>query len=230
MKATLEQFTALCQALGAEGDGASTFGRLEVAYGKPPRRYHTLEHIGWGLRRLDEMAEVERRRGAKFDDEAWNLIRWAFWFHDAILCGSPDDEQLSADVAALELEALHAHTNERTDTVRRLIMATAHDRVPLAYDAAIMCDADLSILGASAEDFDRYEALVREEWAHVPEHLFAGARHQILGRIAAHPWIYMTEFGRQRWEVRARENLARSMASLEERAKIPEGGGAKGGG
>jgi predicted metal-dependent HD superfamily phosphohydrolase len=227
MKATIKQFRALCHAIEGSIDIPHVFDHLERAYSEPRRRYHTLVHIGWGLRRLDEMAEVERHRGAKFDEPFWNTIRWAFWWHDYSLNGSPDDEKKSAEAG---VRWLPPGSKVEPADVRRLIMATAHDRVPLAYDAAIMCDADLSILGASVEDFDRYEALVREEWAHVPEHLFAGARYQILGRIAAHPWIYMTEFGRQRWEVRARENLARSMASLLERAKIPEGGGTKGGG
>jgi predicted metal-dependent HD superfamily phosphohydrolase len=187
MKATLDQFSALYQAIGGRHEGNAEFQALERAYSEPRRKYHTLTHIGWGLRRLDEMAEVERHRGAKFDEPFWNTIRWAFWWHDYSLNGSPDDEKESA---AAGVGWLPAGTSIELADVRRLIMATAHDRVPLAYDAAIMCDADLSILGASVEDFDRYEALVREEWAHVPEHLFAGARYQILGRIAAHPWIY----------------------------------------
>jgi predicted metal-dependent HD superfamily phosphohydrolase len=215
MKATREQFEKLWTDLGCRGDALPVFADIEAAYSAGRRRYHTLEHIGWGLKRIDEMAADDATRGSKFFAEDWNLIRWAFWFHDYVLDGSPRGEHESALQA---LRVLHAGTGNVSfgARARRLIMATAHDRVPLEHDAACLCDADLSILGASEEAFDHYEQLVREEWAHVPEELFRPARCTIMKRFADRPWIFMTLYGRERWERPAMANLKRSLAKLAE--------------
>lgn len=233
MKATLEQFAKLWTDIGGKGDPTPQFNALADAYSSGTRRYHTLEHVGWVLHRLSEMETVERHRGAKFDEPTWNAIKWAAWFHDYALAGRPEDEQESAWAG---IDALHAAYGQGgapmalTSAVDRLIMATAHDRVPLQYDAAILCDADLSILGAPSDAFDHYEQLVREEWAHVPDELFAGGRLAILRRIDRRPRIYWTRYGREHWEDRARDNLERSMVALALRATPDTKRDATGGG
>lgn len=206
-----ESYNALFERLG--GDRAYGFVRqhdLFACYQSPRRKYHTLEHIYWVLRRIDEMADDAKGRGAKFDEHEWDVLRWAAWYHDAVLEGSPDDEELSANKARWSFPGNAPGREEAA----RLILATAHDRVPLDHWAARLCDADLSILGADPEHFDRYEAQVREEWAHVPTELFNVARATILKRFADRHRIYMTDYGRTRWERKARQNLARSMAKL----------------
>ena len=197
------------------------FESMKTVYSKPPRAYHTLDHISWVLKRVDEMAFEDSTRGSKFSQDEWDAIRLAAWFHDYVLVGSPDDEAESAKL----LLAVAMTMNLKTDiamNAARLIMATNHERVPLKYDEAILCDCDLAILGADEESFDHYEALVRKEWEHVPEHLFRTARTVILKRFVDRPWIYMTEYGRTRWERRARANLQRSLERLrDETQSIP---------
>lgn len=215
MKATREQYAALWSSLGltlaSEHEGE--FARLERSYSSERRKYHTLEHIGWGLHRIDEMADEDKSRGSVFVAREWDAIRWAFWYHDAVLEGDPDDEAASADMAGNC--ALHAGLGMAfAEDVMRLVRATGHDRIPLRHDEAIICDADLSILGAPEDEFWHYEELVREEWAHVPENLFRAARATILKRFVDRPWIYMTDYGRTRWERKARANLMESMKKL----------------
>lgn len=187
------------------------FERLAHAYYLPSRKYHTLEHIYWVLKRIDEMADDSRGRGAKFEPLEWDTLRWAAWYHDYVMFGRPDDEKKSASRALFDWPKLS--TAYVLDAMR-MIEATAHDRIPLDHQAARLCDADLSILGAGTEHFDRYEQQVREEWAHVPDELFKTARAVILKRFVGRPWIFMTDYGRTRWERTARQNLARSMAKL----------------
>lgn len=207
-----EQYEALYGRLGGALDTtmALRWKSVALAYSGPRRKYHTLEHVYWVLRRINEMADDAHGRGARFHPIDWDCLRWAAWYHDYTLNGSPEDEQQSADECrwasnGLMHEAYDAH---------QLILATAHDRIPLDHQAARLCDADLSILGADPEHFDRYEEQVREEWAHVPDELFKTARAVILKRFVERPWIYMTDYGRTRWERRARQNLERSMAKL----------------
>jgi predicted metal-dependent HD superfamily phosphohydrolase len=213
MKATESDFVGMWKRLGCTADPLPAFKSIENAYSTPNRQYHTLEHIGWGLKRLDDIAEVDVGRGARFDARWWDTVRWAFWFHDFELEGNSQDEARSATMA-VNTATYAGLPHKFTDSVARLILSTSHERIPLVHDEATLCDADLSILGAPTENFDHYEHLVRQEWAHVPTHLFATARIVILRRFLARPWIYSTQFGRERWERRARVNLTSSIEHL----------------
>lgn len=223
MQANREAFLALWDRLGGtlHEQGLRVWGYIESAYSpRPGRCYHTLRHIGQVLTALDGMAEVEAHRGAKFDAHKWDLMRWAVWFHDYVSTGSPQDEQASSAHAMKWLPQQCAVSDWAF--VDRCILATTHKHVPLDNYVAAVCDCDLSILGSTDEAFDEYERQVREEWAHVPEHLFAAARAVILQGIARRPHIYMTLHGRERWAVRARANLDRSIAKLLAVQPVPQ--------
>jgi predicted metal-dependent HD superfamily phosphohydrolase len=97
--------------------------------------------------------------------------------------------------------------------VRDLILATRHAAPPEEHDARYIVDADLSILGAPVEEFDRYEGQVRREYGFVPEAEWRERRPSVLGRFLARARIFQTpEFAR--FEAPARANLARSIARL----------------
>lgn len=213
--ASWEQFRELWRSLGIAfvGDADETFSKLEKAYSDPRRKYHTLEHIGRGLSIIADMEAVERSRGSEFDAATWGAIRWAWWYHDFVNDGDPNDELQSAHEAGLDAAEVGL-PRTFTQIVEQLILATRHDRIPLRYDCAIICDVDLSIFAAPREEFERYEANVREEWAHVPEKLYREARATILNRFRVRPWIYMTDYGRERWNLTARTNLTESIAKL----------------
>ena len=72
----------------------------------------------------------------------------------------------------------------------------------------------LSILGAPEATFDRYEAGVRAEYAHVPEQAFRAGRAAILERFLARDLLFLSPWGRARFEDEARGNLRRSIAAL----------------
>ena len=97
-------------------------------------------------------------------------------------------------------------------------MFTTHRVPPPDHDARVVVDLDLTILGKSAKEFDRYEAEIRAEYGLVPEPLFRARRAKILRAFLdrnLRPSIYLTEVFRSRYEAAARENLARSLAKLE---------------
>ena len=71
-------------------------------------------------------------------------------------------------------------------------------------DGAVLCDADLAILAADVDRYQRYVAAVRAEYAHVPEGLFRQGRATVLRALEAMPRLYRTEAGRERWEAAAR--------------------------
>jgi predicted metal-dependent HD superfamily phosphohydrolase len=59
-----------------------------------------------------------------------------------------------------------------------------------------------------------YEIQVREEYSWVPESLYRAARRKVLEQFVSREWIYSTELFRNKYETRARENIARSLARL----------------
>jgi predicted metal-dependent HD superfamily phosphohydrolase len=79
-------------------------------------------------------------------------------------------------------------------------------------------DMDLSILGATAADFDAYEAGVRHEYREIPEALFRAGRAAILEGFLARERLYFSDWGRARFEAAARDNLKRSIARLRQDA------------
>jgi predicted metal-dependent HD superfamily phosphohydrolase len=112
------------------------------------------------------------------------------------------------------------------DEVARLVRLTAHhdptapgagpatgarDRAAiLAADpaAALLCDADLAILGAAPSDYARYRADVRAEWGHLDDAAFTAGRAAVVARLQARPWLFVTPFAAETWEAAARHNLA----------------------
>jgi predicted metal-dependent HD superfamily phosphohydrolase len=180
---------------------ASLLARLMHAYSEPHRRYHTLQHLEDCLQKLDEARSLAGRPAE---------VELALWFHDAIYDVRRDDNE--ARSAQWAREAIGGEAGER---VHDLVLATRHSASPSAADAALVVDIDLSILGAPAHAFDDYERQIREEYAWVPAGLFRRRRRAILDGILARPFIFSTLHFRERLEVAARENLARSIAALQ---------------
>ena len=178
---------------------------LERAYFSPARHYHNLEHI----RHCLDLFEQTRNR---FEDP--EAVELAIWFHDSVYDPTQsDNEERSADWAADALRgcgASHAHI----DRVRNLILATKHNAEPADNDARLLVDTDLAILGSDAEQFDAYERAIRKEYAHVTDDAFARGRSQILEKFLARPQIYLTDCFRDKFEAKARRNIARSIAQL----------------
>jgi predicted metal-dependent HD superfamily phosphohydrolase len=182
----------------------SCFEALCRAYAEPQRRYHTLQHL---RECLAQAAEVERL--AEHPGEV--LI--ALWFHDAVYDPQArGNEARSADWARDTVVA--AGSVAIAERVHQLVMATAHQAVPVTRDAQVLVDVDLSILGADTERFDEYEHQVRDEYRHVPEVVFRSKRRGVLQGFLERPRIFNTEAYVQRLEARARENLRRSIGRL----------------
>jgi predicted metal-dependent HD superfamily phosphohydrolase len=108
--------------------------------------------------------------------------------------------------------SINASSRER---VRALIMKTCHDALPETQDEQVLVDIDLAILGADAARFDEYETQVRAEYGWVPDFLFRRTRRKILQAFLARSAIYSTTHFRNQLEKKARENLARSIVSIQ---------------
>lgn len=201
------EFNRLWADSNAQGNGNAVFFDLVQRYDGPRRHYHTLTHVMWVLKRIDEITAA-----LGVTDDILEL-RWAAWFHDSVMTGLPLDERDSAFLAADVLDRAKLPRGF-VDKVHRLINATGHDRGKLYEDESILSDADVAILGAPRDAFDEYEHLVRKEWEHVSDADFAKGRAAILRKFV-NGTVYFTSYACERWEAAARENLRYSIAKLE---------------
>lgn len=177
---------------------------LRARHAEPRRHYHTLDHV------LDCLEKAAATRDIQSDPAAADL---ALWFHDAVYDPRrSDNEERSAALAEAALAGPLGE--ERAAGVAKLILATRHRGAPPPGDAAVVVDADLSILGADPERFDAFQEAIRREYSWVPGFLYRRRRARILRSFLERDPIFATEPFRERYEARARENLERAMKTL----------------
>ena len=176
-----------------------------MAYRQPYRTYHTLDHIRDCLAQFDLVRHL-----ARCPDE----VELALWCHDVIY--DPHAADNEAQSAAWTARILRQATvaDDVVARVTALILATQHHTLPDDPDAALVVDIDLSILGQSVVEFDRYEAAIRQEYHWVPETAYREARLRVLESFLTRPSIYQTATFRERYEALAQVNLARSIRHL----------------
>ena len=197
-------WAAACAAAGVTR-AELAFQLLGYAYAAPDRHYHNVKHIA------DCLRELEPVRQACADALA---VEVALLFHDyEYNPARHDNEERSAEEAATALRAL-GWPQKRIETVRQLVLATKHAAALPTPDAAVVADVDLSILGKPPDVFDAYERAIRREYAHVPDPAFRAGRAAVLRGFLSRPRIYGTDTFASRYEMRARENLARSLSAL----------------
>jgi predicted metal-dependent HD superfamily phosphohydrolase len=205
MKTSLERWQSVWRELGAASADEELYHQLVACYSEPHRKYHTIQHLNECLTHLESVRTLT--------DHA-DEVELALWFHDAIYDTSKkDNEKRSADWARYSVLAAGV-SSEKADRIYELILATMHNAVPVGRDAEALVDIDLGILAAGVDRFDDYEVQVREEYSWVPESLYRAARSKVLEQFINREWIYSTELFRNKYETRARENIARSLARL----------------
>ena len=183
----------------------ATWQQLASHYSEPHRHYHTLDHVAACLNWLDQYHHLA---------EDPLCIELALWAHDAIYDPrASDNEARSADWFAQHF-ADSDLTDQQRARVHELILATIHPHPPTDPDMALLQDIDLSILGAYAELYDRYEGWIRQEYAFVPEAAFRKGRGAVLQSFLDQDVIYHTAELRGRLELPARENLSLALENL----------------
>jgi predicted metal-dependent HD superfamily phosphohydrolase len=85
-------------------------------------------------------------------------------------------------------------------------------REPGDDDGALLCDADLSVLGGEPEPYARYVAAVREDYAHIGDADFAAGRAAVVRQLLSLDPLFHTERARKLWLDAARRNLQGELA------------------
>lgn len=204
-----DRWNALCARVGAfksAEEADLTFDMLRTLYAHPPRAYHNLDHIVQLLDAFDQ---------AKMLAENPDAVEFAVWMHDCVYFAErPDNEDRSADAAAM-IAGLLGCKPDFTSRVRDCIIVTRHSNPPGRGDTALVADLDLSILGASREEYDQYRRQIRHEFAFAGDELFTHGRRAFVHRMLDKPRIFATPYFFKAMEQKARENLARELDDLD---------------
>jgi predicted metal-dependent HD superfamily phosphohydrolase len=184
----------------------AAFALLREKYAEKHRAYHNLSHI----RALLEHAESFRH-----ELESYDTVAFAIWFHDAIYnTKRNDNEEKSAELAA-ETSGKLLLPRELITAVEQMILATKkHELLNDSADLKLFLDFDLSILGTSAEVYQRYSQAIRKEYSWVPYFLYRKGRKKVLESFLKREQLYFTEAMKARYETQAQQNLERELGQL----------------
>ena len=191
------------QALGTELglQHAGTMQQVVHHYASAGRAYHNLQHLQECLQWFAQLRHLARHPAE---------VELALWFHDVIYNPqAADNERQSADMAVQFLKA-QGVADPVIQRIDDLIMATRTHEASTP-DQQLLVDIDLAILAAPAPRFEEYQQQIRQEYAFVPDSLFAEKRAEVLAGFLARTRIYQTDYFYQQLESRARANLQHAL-------------------
>lgn len=183
-------------------------------YSEPHRHYHGPSHLAYVLARIDDFAT------GKHDLFS---VRLAAWFHDAVYAipaRELSNEEASARLAIRTL-ARSGFEQEEIGEVARLVRLTeTHHPVGSDPNGELLCDADLAILAAPADEYRDYVEAVRREYPGITDEEFAAGRLQVLLGLGGHD-LFRTNAGRK-LNAAADANLTAESLELIERLGISD--------
>lgn len=203
----IELWAAWSMAVGTSSEARAAFDELLGGHREPQRRYHTVHHVAWVVRHVNELAAREPVGDL-------DAVIVAAFFHDAVYDPTAtDNEEQSAALAERVLGEL-SWAEARRHAVGRLVRATERHEPGDDPDERVLVDADLAVLGADPGAYRDYVTGVRSEYAHVDDDGWRRGRTAVLRGLLDRRPLYATATGRDRWEARARVNLTAELATL----------------
>lgn len=178
------------------------FQQLISRYSRKDRFYHTTKHLVEILKLLHQYPVNQP------------AAYWAAFYHDYIyLAGNKDNELKSAELAVSQLKEMGVETEIITQ-VQKLIDATAqHQTLKVEWMDAFL-DADMAILGSDEKTYQAYVANVRKEYQQIPQFLFSMGRKKFLQHCLDTKRLFLTDWFFDRFETRARKNLAWELENI----------------
>ena len=201
----LSRWNATWQQLGVNAP-EHAYDHLIAAYAEPHRRYHTTQHLAEVFAFYDSVAPAVGKSP---------LVELAVWFHDVVYNTRATNNEAASAAYATQVLVAAGLPSAACREVSNLIFATRHDSLATSPGEQLLLDVDLSILGAEPARFAEYEIQIRREYEWVPEQQFRTTRSAILQQFLARKFIFQVPEIRGRLELRARENLASSIAELQ---------------
>jgi predicted metal-dependent HD superfamily phosphohydrolase len=173
-------------------------------WSEPHRHYHGCTHLLSVLESLDLLTDPA---------DPPRTVLLAAWFHDAVYRGvAGQDEEESARLAEERLLAAGLPEEEAYEVGRLVRLTSDHRPEPGDDDGALLCDADLSVLGGEPGEYARYVAAVRQDYAHIGDADFAAGRAAVVRRLLELDPLFHSGRAKELWLDAAHRNLKGELA------------------
>ena len=195
------------------GDGPGYDGWFESVlsrYREPHRHYHDVRHVRWVVRHVETIAA-----GQTIVD--LDAIVAAAFFHDAVYDPTGSHNEFASGRLATRALTEMGWAATRIATVDAMILATAHHRLTdAAVDDTVLFAADLAVLAAEPAGYSDYVRNIRREYGHVSDADWVTGRSAVLRSFLERDAIFAPFLELDRWERRARGNIAAELVILAE--------------
>ena len=199
---------AWAAAVGTSSDAEAAFDDVVGRHRQAHRRYHTVRHVTWVVRHVQELAAEE-----PVDD--LDAIVVAAFFHDAVYDATATDNEAQSAALARRVLIELGWPPARAETVAHLVQATA-DHAPSGLGRRQRARGRRP--GRAGQRPSGLPGLRHRRAQRVRPRRRCGVAHRsgrgrCAGMLDRAP-LYATAAGRRRWEARARANVVAELATL----------------
>jgi predicted metal-dependent HD superfamily phosphohydrolase len=178
---------------------------IKTAYSQPERHYHNLSHI---RHMLGESSAIATQLAVP------DVYYFSLFYHDIIYnVKKQDNEEQSAKLAVQR--AIETGLGVKgIELCRQQILATKTHSFTENSDTNYLTDIDLSVLGATPEDYEHYTVAIRKEYRIYPGFLYKKGRRKVLKHFLEMRTIFKTQFFQEKYEGQAKANLRWELEKL----------------
>lgn len=196
-----EKFQILCKPFSQnEQVIAQLWRELKVAYSKPTRYYHTLQHLEHIYKELEPF-------------ELSPLLEFAIFYHDIVYDAKQNDnEEQSALLAQKRLTQLTLPQEFNKQLFELIVETKTHKSS--SKENRLFLDADLAILGSNEKSYNKYIQNVRKEYDIYDDVTYFTGRRNVLEVFLEKERIYESEHFYELYEKQARKNLKQELKKL----------------
>lgn len=200
------QFEQLCSPFTEDQQFISDLWReIETRYSEKGRHYHNLLHLE---NMFSELEAVES------DISDFTAISFSVFYHDIIYdAASKSNEEKSAVKAEKRLTDLQFSKDKISRISQQILATKSHQRCD-DEDTNYLLDADLSVLGKDLKTYLQYTQNIRKEYSIYPDFLYKPGRKKVLKHFLELESIFKTEYFKEKYEIRAKENIAAELQLL----------------
>jgi len=179
------------------------WNEIEKNYSSKSRHYHNLEHLENMLVELDKVKQQVNNLDS---------LLFAIYYHDIIYTPTKSDNEHQS--ALLFKNRISKTSFPNLSKCIAQIEATKEHKLSTDKDTNILLDLDLSILGKSREEYQKYCKNIRKEYHIYPDVMYRKGRKKVLINILKLDSIYKTDFFKQEYKNQAKKNLRYELNQL----------------
>lgn len=174
-------------------------------HSEPKRHYHTITHLEAIIENLKQIQD-------KIND--WDDLLFAVFYHDIIYKASSNTNEADSAKVAVQKLAEIGYPQQKIAKCSEMILATKQHEFSEDSDTNYLMDADLAILGSNPYEYQKYTEQIREEYAIYPDFIYNAGRKKALQHFLQMEHIYKTDYFINKYEEKARENIANEIVVL----------------